>query len=120
MSEVKERLDELILDLEDNMKDVQPGTEEYTYLVRNLKDLYGLRLEEMKVDSMDYSNTSQNSARKDQLKNEKIRFVVDIGKSVLALGSTIFLANRILAIEEEGIVRSKAVPLVTNLLKFKN
>lgn len=120
MSEVKERLDELILDLEDAMKTAEPGTEEYGYLVRNMKDLYGLRLEEMKIESMDYSNTSQNSARKDQLKNEKIRFAVDIGKSILALGSTIFLANRILVIEEEGIVRSKAVPLVTNLLKFKN
>ena len=120
MSEVKEKLNELILEVEDAMKETTPGTEEYGYLVKNLRDLYTLRLEEAKIDSMDYSNTSQTNARKEQEFNDKLRMAVDIGKSVLALGSTIFLANRILAIEEEGIVRSKAVPLVTNLLKFKN
>lgn len=95
------------------------GSEEYNAICIEIQELYRTRNEEMKIYAEKEKSYEANEREKERLefdaekeKSEKRRFfrglIFDGCKTVVTIGSSCWLARRIMKFEEEGVLTSKS------------
>lgn len=133
MEEVKKMYEDLLMEFGKKLEGATPGSEE-TY--QTLKDMSTLNqmylsvvkemseaekneklceIESMKLDNDVQRNEETKKFNKKQLINDKIKIAGDVVRTVISTGASIFLTKRILKVEDEGIVKTKTLPILEKL-----
>lgn len=94
------------------------GSNEYNLICIELQELYKTRNDEMKIHALEVENFEANEREKEKLefeakkeeaeKRRSLRSMLfETGKTVITIGSSCWLARRIMKFEEEGVLTSK-------------
>ncbi len=124
MSKVSEKLDERILEAEEHLSNLTPGTDSYSAAAESLNKLYRLRLDEIKAD-LEYKErfesrkleerklNAEKEFKRAELKAQKkdriFRYCIDIGASLLPFGGYLFLGLKGLEFETTGSITSPII-----------
>lgn len=133
-------LDDMIAVCLSELDNETPGTEEYKHILDNLVDLYKLRNEEQKIDNayaMDFAKfeadkelnrqkfeaeradkEAEDKREQDKIFSDKLKIGASAGISVVAMGVLVYLSLRTMKFEETGVIRSKAMPKLGDVMKF--
>lgn len=133
MEEVKKMYEDLLKEFAEKLKGATPGSEETYQVLKDLSALNQMYLgvvkemsEAKKIDHSyeidltridnDIQRVNENKEiNKKQLMNDKIKVAGDIVRTVLSAGASIFLTRKILKVEDEGIVKTKTLPILEKL-----
>lgn len=133
-------LDKLINVCLKKLESATPGTEEYKFIEDDLANLYKLRTEEKRIDNshaielakMQAENelnikkldaekqykAEENERENKKLAAEKLKTEISAGVSVTAMSILVYLSLRTMRFEETGVIRSKAMPKLGDIVKF--
>ena len=68
-----------------------------------------------RIDNDIIRNDEVKKSNKKQATNDKLRCVTDTFRTIISVGASIFLTRRILKVEDEGIVKTKTLPIIEKL-----
>lgn len=132
MEALKKQLDDAIAKAHEGLKGYKPGTKEYASELVTIEKLSNVRIkiqneendsffkdQEQKMEAQQYVETHEADLnfKEEQLKNEKKKFWLGVGTTVLTVGAYIFMGCRTTKFEETGAVTSKAFPKFPNLFQ---
>ena len=99
-------------DLED-LQDYPPISEERKALVNEIRELQTVATAEYRaeVDAWDKEQQlkMQLELKREEAKANRKRFWIDIGKIAAMAGLNLFMIKRVLKVEDEGVVHTKAI-----------
>lgn len=104
-NKLQQRLDELL----DELHHTQPGTEEYSEIVKEFKILNEAAIEAFRAESEDVNNNNRNLIEKKKSRNDLIG---KIGSSTIGAVVTMLLSKKIGGIEEVGAVTTKILGFI--------
>ena len=117
---VRVTLDTRILELLDKLESFDGDSEEYKAITENIETLYQLRNEETKLANDREQIDNDITIRVRQMHQvDKVRNRIELVKTILTTTAGTLGVVMIIAAEETGTVRSKALGLVTSFFKFK-
>ena len=133
MEEVKQMYEDLLKEFAQKLEGATPGSEEtyqtlkdlstlnqmYLSVVREMSEAEKIektyQIDLMKINK-DVQRVEENKEiSKKQLINDKIKVAGDVVRTVLSAGASIFLTRKILKVEDEGIVKTKTLPILEKL-----
>lgn len=133
MEEVKQMYEDLLKEFAQKLEGATPGSEETYQTLKDLSTLNQMYLSVVRemseaekiektyqIDLMKVNNDIQRveenkEISKKQLINDKIKVAGDVVRTVLSAGASIFLTRKILKVEDEGIVKTKTLPILEKL-----
>ena len=133
MEEVKQMYEDLLKEFAQKLEGATPGSEETYQTLKDLSTLNQMYLSVVRemseaekidktyqIDLMKINNDVQRveenkEISKKQLVNDKIKVAGDVVRTVLSAGASIFLTRKILKVEDEGIVKTKTLPILEKL-----
>lgn len=133
MEEVKQMYEDLLKEFAQKLEGATPGSEETYQTLKDLSTLNQMYLSVVRemseaekidktyqIDLMKINNDVQRveenkEVSKKQLINDKIKVAGDVVRTVLSAGASIFLTRKILKVEDEGIVKTKTLPILEKL-----
>lgn len=133
MEEVKQMYEDLLKEFAQKLEGATPGSEETYQTLKDLSTLNQMYLSVVRemseaekidktyqIDLMKINNDVQRveenkEISKKQLINDKIKVAGDVVRTVLSAGASIFLTRKILKVEDEGIVKTKTLPILEKL-----
>lgn len=133
MEEVKKMYEDLLKEFAQKLEGATPGSEETYQTLKDLSTLNQMYLSVVRemseaeknektyeIDLMKVNNDIQRveenkEISKKQLVNDKIKAAGDVVRTVLSVGASIFLTRKILKVEDEGIVKTKTLPILEKL-----
>lgn len=117
---VREKLDERILEALNKLESFDEDSEEYKAITDNIDRLYKLRNEETKLENDREQIDNDITIREHQLAQvDKVRNRIELARTIVTTTAGILGVVMIIAAEETGTVRSKALGLVTSFFKTK-
>ena len=133
MEEVKQMYEDLLKEFAQKLEGATPGSEETYQTLKDLSTLNQMYLSVVRemseaekiektyeIDLMKVNNDIQRveenkEISNKQLINDKIKVAGDVVRTVLSAGASIFLTRKILKVEDEGIVKTKTLPILEKL-----
>jgi hypothetical protein len=68
-----------------------------------------------RIDNDIIRNDETKKFNKKQVTNDKLRCVTDAFRAIISCGASIFLTKKVLKVEDEGIVKTKTLPIIEKL-----
>lgn len=114
---IYKKLNEVIEEEIESLRDLDAGSKEKTDAVKDLTELYKLRIEEAKIEQAKVENSNEQESKREFAKSQTLDRVLNAGLQIgLAIGGWIVYDvwyRRGLKFEETGSITS---PMTRNLL----